>query len=120
MKTKKLILVFALLISGLIVSAQSYSDDGGKMPINHEQTSKPHIQISAQDVLPPDIITSFGNWMDLLKLMPFPGIGITIPDNSGTNNKDLKPQKEDRRTLPRLPGPYRYRSVDSRGNMNAR
>jgi len=120
MKTKKLILVFALLISGVIVSAQSYSDSGGKMPINHEQTSKPHIHISSQDIVTPDIITSFGNWWNLLKLMPHPGIGIVITDNTGTNNKVLIPQNEDRRTLPRLPGPYRYRSVDSREIMNAR
>ncbi len=119
MKTKKVILMFALLMSGIIVSAQSYSDDNGKMKIRHDQITKPHIEISSQDVITPDYITSFGTWWQLLKMYVVPGnIGIDIGDDNGTSNKDIDLQKENRRILPRLPGPYRYRSTQSRGNMN--
>ena len=120
MKTKKLILMFALLMSGIIVSAQSFTDNGGKMQITNEQASQPYVQLAEDPNTPPDFYTSFGTWWELLKAMPFPGIGIDINDDSGTNNKDLKPQNENRRTLPRLPGPYRYRSTDTGGRMAGR
>lgn len=120
MKTKKVILLFALLMSGIIVSAQPYSEDNGKMKTRHDQTSKPHIQISSQDVITPDYITSFGTWWQLLKIYVVPGIGIDNGNDDGTNNKDIYIQNKDRRTLPRLPGPHRYRATQSTGNMDRR
>lgn len=120
MKTKKLIILVSLLLSGIIVSAQSYSEDNGKMKIRHDQTSKPHIEISEDPLGGPDIITSFGTWWQLLKLYVVPGMGnnVAIDLGNGTSNKNIRISKKDRRELPPLPGPNRYRSMDNRGNYN--
>ena len=108
--------MFALLMSGVILSAQSFTDNGGKMSIESDQICVPHVKISESPNTPSDIVTSFGTWWSLLKLYQIPGIGINISNDEGTDNKDLHPQNQDRRVLPPLPGPYRYRSVESRGN----
>ena len=122
MKTKKLTLLFALLMSGIIVSAQSFSSDKVKMEIATDQTSVPHIQIAEQPLTPPDYIIHASSWWSLIKLYASPGLykntNASFDSGIGTT---LKPhiQAKERRILPPLPtNPHpRTLSTTYGGNM---
>jgi hypothetical protein len=104
MKTKKLTLMFVLLLSGIIVSAQSFSNDKGKMKLKTDQTSVPHIGISDQPNTPPDYIIYASNWWNLIKLYAAPDYFNNSSFDSGVGTSQ-KPRihGKDRRILPPLP-----------------
>lgn len=121
MKTKKLVILTALLLSGIIVSAQAYSDDNGKMKTRHNQTSKLHIENSEYPLDCPDITTSFGSWWQLLKLYVVPDMvsNKAIDTENWTLVRSRNLQRKDRRVLPPLPGPNRHRATkNSNANSN--
>ena len=106
MKTKKLTLLIALLLSGILVSAQSFSSDKVKMELATDQTSVPHHEISDNPLTPNDyIIFSSGLW-NLIQLYAVPGVykntNASYDAGIGTSLKpklDWKPRK----ILPPLP-----------------
>ncbi len=106
MKTKKLTLMFALLLSSIILSAQSFSDDGGKMKLENDQTAVPHIQIS-EDPNTPELAIYSSSWWNLIKVYIGPAYGNNSSYDDGTGTS-LKPRfyKKDKRPFPPLPNPY--------------
>jgi len=120
MKTKKLTLLIALLLSGIFLSAQSFSSDKVKMELATDQTSVPHHQIAEQPLTPPDYIIYASNWWNLVKLYAAPGFykNTNASYDAGVGTS-LKPrlQAKDRRILPLLPpdpnSPYTSHRVGS-------
>ena len=107
MKTKKLTLLIALLLSGIIVSAQSFSSDKVKMELATDQTSVPHHEISDNPLTPTDyIIFSSGLWNLVKQLYVVPGVykNTNASYDAGVGIS-LKPKLgwKDRRILPPLP-----------------
>lgn len=119
MKTKKLIILLALLLSGIIVSAQGYSEDNSKMKLYHDQTSKPLIELSEVPSGGPDITSSFGSWWQLLKLYVVQEMvnNKAIDTEHWVLDIDKNLKRKDRRVLPPLPGPNRHRAT-KRNNVN--
>lgn len=106
MKTKKVTLMFALLLSSIILSAQSFSDDGGKMKLENNQTAVPHIQIS-EDPNTPEYATYSSTWWDFIKVYIGPAYGNNSSFDAGKSTSQ-KPRfnKKDKRPFPVLPNPY--------------
>lgn len=119
MKTKKIIILTALLLSGIIVSAQAYSDNSN-MKIRHDQTSQPLIEISEIPSDGANILTSYDSWWQLLKLYIVPGMVSNKAIDTGHENsyRSINLKRKDRRILPPLPGPNRHRATKS-NNVNS-
>lgn len=114
MKTKRIFILAALLLSGVLLSAQAFSDDNGKTMVRHNQTSKLHIETSEYPLGGP-ITTSFGSWWQLLKLYIVPNMvsNKAIDTEHWTLVRDRRLKGKDRRVLPPLPGPNRHRATKS-------
>ena len=111
MKTKKLIILAIILLSGTFVSAQTYSDSYNQK----NEITKTKFQSSENPELP-SIITSYSiRWKMLISQLITSVVGNDfIQPDDGAANRNHQINGQPARKLPRLPGPYRYTSTDSK------
>jgi len=110
MKTKKLIIIAVFLLSGTFVSAQTYSDSNKQK----NEITKNKFQSSDKPEIPA-ITTSYSIWWKMLISQFIPSIvGNDFIQSDDGANKKHQINGQPARELPRLPGPYRYSSIDSK------
>lgn len=113
MKTKNLIILATFLLSGLFVTAQSYSDSNKQK----SETTKNKFQASEKPVSA-DFITSFGLWYHLLKIQFVPGTNgdeIMNPADGIKNKRNLS-NAQPVEDYPGDPGPTRYYHMNIKEN----
>lgn len=108
MKTKNLIILATFLLSGIFVSAQSYSDSNKQK----SETTKNKFQAIEKPVSA-DFITSFGVWYQLIKIQIVPANNNdgTLKGKSQINGKPVEDYPGD-------PGPRRYFHMNTNENYN--